>query len=114
MTVLVVDDEPRIARFVLRGLENAGYGAVWAPTATDALMRLAEGIDLVILDLGLPDFDGLEVLRAMRQAGMTTPVFVLSSSRADRHRGLSEGANEYFVKPTPMRTLLARVRETLG
>jgi DNA-binding response OmpR family regulator len=114
MTVLVVDDEPRIARFVVRGLQAAGYAAVWAPTAAAALERVAHGVDLVILDLGLPDMDGLDVLRAMRNTGMTTPVFVLSSSRDDRGRGLSCGADEYFVKPTPMPALLARVRESLG
>jgi two-component system OmpR family response regulator len=94
-------------------LLSAPAGAL-ADSDEPSLERVSAGVDLVILDLDLPDMHGLDLLRAMRRAGDPTPVFVLSASRADRHRGLSSGADAYFVKPTPMGELLASVRERIG
>jgi two-component system, OmpR family, response regulator len=114
--LLVVEDEERVASFLTKGLRAHGYTVDWVRTGKDALERLANpGISLVILDLGLPDLDGLEVLERMRQRGSPVPVLVLSARGrvGDRVRGLNLGADDYLGKPFAFEELLARVRANL-
>lgn len=116
MNVLVVEDEERIASFLAKGLRAHGYDAEWAQRGQEALERAAhEHFSLVILDLGLPDLDGLEVLRKLRGSGAGVPVLVLSARAGvdDRVAGLDCGADDYLVKPFAFEELLARVRARL-
>jgi DNA-binding response OmpR family regulator len=116
VSVLVVEDEELIASFVEKGLRAHGYGVVWVRTGREGLERAADkDISLVILDLGLPDLDGLEVLRGLRERGETVPVVVLSARAgvAQRVEGLNLGADDYLVKPFAFEELLARVRANL-
>jgi DNA-binding response OmpR family regulator len=114
--ILIVEDEPRIAAFVKRGLESAGYTAAVAEDGAEGLERaLAGDIDLVLLDVGLPTMDGFEVLRHLRGQGSTVPVIMLTarSSTRDTVEGLDAGANDYVSKPFTFDELLARVRSRL-
>ena len=116
MRLLVVEDEQRLASFLRKGLRAHGYTVEWAQTGQDALRRLAHpGISLVILDLGLPDLDGLDVLQGLRQRGSAVPVLVLSARGrvGDRVTGLNLGADDYLGKPFAFEELLARVRANL-
>jgi DNA-binding response OmpR family regulator len=114
--LLVVEDEERIASFLDKGLTAHGYAVEWASTGAEAL-RLGVGPDiaLMILDLKLPDLDGLEVLAGLREQGVATPVLILSARAqvADRVRGLELGADDYLMKPFAFEELLARVRARL-
>lgn len=115
-SVLVVEDEELIASFLEKGLRAHGYEVVWVRNGREALERAAlDDISLVILDLGLPDLDGLDVLRGLRERGDTVPVLVLSARArvADRVEGLNLGADDYLVKPFAFEELLARVRANL-
>src|SRR5258708_39799535 len=114
-TVLVVDDEPKLARLARDYLEHAGYAVLTAgdgPSAVQAARTRRP--DLVILDLGLPGLDGLEVLRTIRAAG-ATPVVVLTArdTELDKLLGLELGADDYVTKPFSPRELVARVRAVL-
>jgi two-component system, OmpR family, response regulator len=114
--LLVVEDEQRLASFLHKGLCAHGYEVKWVQTGQDALRRLAHpGISLVILDLGLPDLDGLDVLEGLRKRGSAVPVLVLSARGRldDRVRGLNLGADDYLGKPFAFEELLARVRANL-
>jgi DNA-binding response OmpR family regulator len=116
MKLLIVEDEERVASFLDKGLRARGYAVEWAQTGQDALRRLADpGISLVILDLGLPDLDGLDVLDNLRQRGSAVPVLVLSARGrvGDRVKGLNLGADDYLGKPFAFEELLARVRANL-
>src|SRR5580693_5686203 len=116
MRILVVEDEKRIADFVSRGLESAGYAIDVAYDGSHAIdMVHATEYDLVILDLGLPDMDGLTVLQKIRNRKVTPPVLILSARDAvdDRVKGLELGADDYLVKPFAFVELLARVRALL-
>jgi two-component system KDP operon response regulator KdpE len=113
--ILIVDDEPQIRRFLGIGLRAQGYDVVEAASGREGLERLAAGgVGLVILDLGLPDLDGLEVLRELR-AWSTVPVIVLSvrSGEAEKVRLLDAGANDYVTKPFGVQELSARLRALL-
>ena len=116
MKLLVVEDEERIASFLRKGLTAHGYSVEWASTGAEAL-RLGTGADiaLMILDLKLPDLDGLEVLAGLRGRGVTIPVLILSARAqvADRIRGLDLGADDYVAKPFAFEELLARIRAQL-
>jgi two-component system copper resistance phosphate regulon response regulator CusR len=116
MRILVVEDEKRISDFLARGLESAGYTADVASTGASAIER-AHSIDydLIILDLGLPDLDGLKVLEKIRNRKVSPPVLILSARDAvdDRVKGLEGGADDYLVKPFAFVELLARVRVLL-
>jgi DNA-binding response OmpR family regulator len=116
MKLLVVEDEARIAAFLEKGLKAHGYAVEWARNGAEAL-RLGAGPDiaLVILDLKLPDLDGLEVLAGLRERGTTVPVVILSARGGvdDRVRGLELGADDYLAKPFAFEELLARVRARL-
>ena len=116
MTLLIVEDEERVASFLDKGLRAHGYDVEWAQTGQDALRRLTgPGISLVILDLGLPDLDGLDVLENLRERGSAVPVLVLSARGriGDRVKGLNLGADDYLGKPFAFEELLARVRANL-
>lgn len=114
-TILVVDDEPQIRRFVRPSLAAQGYAVVEAASGEEALARAAEAKpDVVILDLGLPDLDGIEVIRRLRQ-WTETPIVVLSvrSRETDKIAALDAGADDYVEKPFAMGELLARIRAAL-
>ncbi len=116
MRILVVEDEKRIADFLSRGLESGGYAVDVAHTGESAVdMVHTTEYDLVILDLGLPDTDGLSVLRKIRNRKVIPPVLILSArdSVDDRVKGLEQGADDYLVKPFAFVELLARVRVLL-
>jgi DNA-binding response OmpR family regulator len=116
MKLLVVEDEVHIAAFLETGLTANGYDVERASTGADALtLGMAPDVALVILDLKLPDRDGLEVLAGLREQGATIPVIILSARAevGDRVRGLDLGADDYLPKPFAFTELLARVRARL-
>jgi len=116
MRILVVEDEKRIADFLCRGLQGAGYAVDAAPTGADALENIhATDYDLVVLDLMLPDMDGLQILEKIRNRKVGPPVLILSARGGldDRVKGLELGADDYLVKPFAFVELLARVRALL-
>ena len=113
MRVLVVEDEPRIADFVARGLAENGYSVDTARDGEEALHwpSVAE-FDVIILDVMLPRVDGIEVCQTLRLQGTRTPILMLTARDAveDRVKGLDSGADDYLVKPFAFAELLARVR----
>ena len=113
--ILIVDDEPPIRRLLHTGLGTQGYDVIDAATGAAALDAMADKPDLVILDLGLPDMQGLDVLRLIRERGSAVPVLVLSSrdDETGKVRALDLGADDYVTKPFGMNELLARVRAAL-
>jgi len=116
MRILVVEDEKRIADFLCRGLQGAGYAVDAAPNGTAALDHIhSADYDLVILDLMLPDMDGLQVLEKIRNRKAGPPILILSARGGldDRVKGLEQGADDYLVKPFAFVELLARVRALL-
>ena len=113
MKVLVVEDQQRLGQFLERGLREATYTVRWVRTCKDALDALAESpYDVIVLDLGLPDGDGIDMLRQWRESGFNEPVLILSArdSLEDRIKGLNIGADDYLPKPFSFEELLARVR----
>ena len=102
MRVLVVEDEQKVADALSEGLAGEKYDVVVERTGESAFFRLnTETFDIILLDLGLPGRDGIEILKAMRQRGLKTPVLVLTArdSLQDRVTGLDHGADDYLVKP---------------
>ena len=115
LRVLVVDDEPPIRKLLRMGLSTQGYRVIEAEDGQAALDRLREKPDLVILDLGLPDMQGLELLRTMRTRDEGVPIVVLSSrdDEVAKVQALDLGADDYVTKPFGMDELLARIRAAL-
>jgi len=116
MRILVVDDDPAVSGSLDRALRLEGYQVTAASDGHGALQALAlSPPEAVVLDLGLPDIDGLEVCRRMRTAGNDTPVLMLTARDAvdDRVQGLDAGADDYLVKPFALAELLARLRALL-
>ena len=113
LRVLVVDDEPAILRFLRAGLAGQGYVVSEAANGQGAIDAARRGAaDLIVLDLGLPDIDGLEVIRRLRASAVTAPIVVLSSRADERGKveALDLGADDYVTKPFGIEELLARVR----
>ncbi|MFY9851545.1 MAG: response regulator transcription factor, partial [Trebonia sp.] len=112
VSVLVVEDDPGIATQLVRGLERAGYTADSVGMGADALRRAPS--DVVLLDLGLPDIDGVDVCRQLREASDAAIIVVTArGEEADRVLALDEGADDYLVKPFGLAELLARIRAVL-
>lgn len=113
MHVLVVDDDVRLARHISAALTEAGHDPVTVHNGAEGLQTAAKNpFDLIILDLGLPGIDGLEVLRRLRKQHVTSRVIVLTARNEiqDRVTGLQLGADDYLAKPFAMQELVARVR----
>lgn len=116
MRILLVEDDPMIGAAVLTALKDAAYAVDWVRDGPSASHALAvDAHEGVLLDLGLPGRDGLEVLRRLRNAGNTLPVIVITARDGieDRIRGLDLGADDYLVKPFDIQELLARMRAVI-
>lgn len=115
LRVLVIDDEPPIRKLLRMGLSTQGYEILEAPNGKAALELLSEKPGLIILDLGLPDIQGLELLRMIRARSEGIPIVVLSSrgDEAGKVQALDFGADDYVTKPFGMDELLARMRAAL-
>lgn len=115
--ILVVEDDPRVSGSLVRGLGEAGYVVCVAATLREAQVQLESPAPfaLVLLDLGLPDGDGVQALRTLRRGGARVPVIILTArdSVVERVAGLDEGADDYLAKPFSFPELLARVRARL-
>ncbi|MDO4762461.1 MAG: response regulator transcription factor [Corynebacterium sp.] len=115
--ILIAEDDDDIAEFIARGLESSGYSCDVATTGPEAFATiLSNDYQLVILDLGLPNMDGTDVLSQLRSLGVTIPIIVLTARTGldDRIRTLEGGANDYMPKPFQFAELLARVRLRLS
>jgi two-component system, OmpR family, response regulator len=113
MRILIVEDEPKLARLLARGLREEGHAADVAASGEEALwMAEAVPYDVIILDVMLPGIDGITVCLHLRAAGLTTPILMLTARDTvpDRVRGLDAGADDYLVKPFATDELLARLR----
>lgn len=116
MRVLLVEDNERLAGFVSAGLAKAGFTIDRLGTVSEADAALASvRYEAIVLDLGLPDGDGIDLLKRMRQGGDTTPLLVLTARDGigDRVAGLNAGADDYLVKPFATEELVARLRALL-
>jgi two-component system, OmpR family, response regulator len=111
MRILVVEDEPKLARLLERGLVEEGHAADLARTGEDALW-MARSVDAIVLDLMLPGMNGIEVCRTLREGSVWSPVLMLTArdAVADRVAGLDAGADDYLPKPFSFAELLARLR----
>lgn len=117
MKILVVEDDPKIASFISKGLKEARYLTEVVGNGRDALdhLLLDPSIDLVVLDIMLPKLSGLEVLNSLRAAGKNIPVLILSAKRSveEKVEGLQHGADDYLIKPFAFSELLARIQVLL-
>lgn len=116
MRLLLVEDDPMVGASVQKGLRQDGFAVDWVRDGQAAELAIENGVyDLVVLDLGLPRKDGLEVLSEMRTTGNTVPVLILTARDGvrDRVQGLDRGADDYLVKPFDLDELAARVRALL-
>ncbi len=111
--ILIAEDEPRIAAFLEKGLRSNGFTTAIATDANEVIsLALSEGFDLLLLDLGLPIKDGMEVLEELRGQGAQMPIIILTArdDLKDKVAGLEGGADDYVTKPFRFEELLARVR----
>jgi two-component system copper resistance phosphate regulon response regulator CusR len=116
MRFLLVEDEPRVARFIAKGLREQGYAIDTAPDGDEALFKATiNDYDLIILDVMLPRKNGFDVCKALRAAGAKSPILMLTARDAvdDRVKGLDSGADDYLTKPFDFKELLARLRALL-
>ncbi|MFH0909185.1 MAG: response regulator transcription factor [bacterium] len=116
MQILVVEDDKKVAESIRQGLEELNYRTTTCGNGNDAVARIGmTQFDLVILDLGLPGMDGLDVLSTIRKKKDRTPVIILTARDGvdDRVRGLDEGADDYMVKPFAFSELVARMHALL-
>lgn len=113
MRLLLVEDDVKIAQFVINGLREAGFAVDHAANGEDGLhLALTEPYDIAVVDLMLPKVDGLTLIEAVRRNNINTPVLILSAKRSvdDRVKGLKTGSDDYLVKPFAFSELLARVQ----
>jgi DNA-binding response OmpR family regulator len=116
MKVLIVEDEARLGQFLRKGLSEHAHTVTWVQSCSQANDALVEtNYDLVVLDLSLPDGDGLDLVREWRASGLNEPVLILSARDGlqDRIKGLDVGADDYLPKPFSIDELLARMRALL-
>ena len=116
MRLLVVEDDPAIQKFLKRALEESGYSVDAASDANTGELKALEGVhDALIVDLGLPDMDGLDFIGKCRAQGISVPVLILSARRSvdERVLGLEKGGDDYLTKPFAFAELVARVRNLL-
>jgi DNA-binding response OmpR family regulator len=116
-TVLLVEDDDRIAGFIIKGLRASNFVTEWLTTGAEALSRIAAGgVDVQVLDLGLPDMDGLDVMRHLNAHGKTPPTVVVTARTdpRDRQAALELGVRTYITKPFPFANLVAAVRECIA
>jgi two-component system, OmpR family, copper resistance phosphate regulon response regulator CusR len=116
MKILIVEDEPKIAGALKEGLEFQGFDVILAATGEEGFfLAQSQAHDLMVLDLMLPGRDGIEILKAMRQCGIKTPVLILTARDTvdERVQGLECGADDYLVKPFAFPELVARIRALL-
>ena len=116
MRLLLVEDDVMVASGIKLGLSDAGYAVDWVGNAERALeVTQAESFDIAVIDIGLPQMDGLALTQALRKAGHAMPVLILTARDAlqDRVQGLDRGADDYMVKPCELPELLARLRALL-
>lgn len=112
MNILLVEDEPTVARFIQKGLSEHNFDVVYAPDGKKGLDHALSGeFDVIILDRMLPHIDGLEVLQNFREQGIDTPTLILSAKNKvdDKVKGLRAGADDYLTKPFAFEELLARI-----
>jgi two-component system, OmpR family, response regulator MprA len=113
MRILVIEDDDAVSAAIRRALLLAGYEIIQADSGQDGLLRAQHDVpDAIVLDLGLPDVDGMRVCESMRRSGNRTPILILTARDAveDRVDGLEAGADDYLVKPYDVRELQARLR----
>jgi two-component system response regulator MprA len=113
MRILVIEDDDSVRAAIRRALLLGGYEIIQASTGQEGLERAQNDVpDAIVLDLGLPDIDGIEVCRTLRRAGNRTPILILTARTevGDRVDGLDAGADDYLVKPYDVRELQARLR----
>ncbi len=116
MRILLIEDDPMIGKGLVRGLTDQGMTVDWVRNGAEGSAALTHAEHaLVLLDIGLPEMSGIEVLRTARTAGVTVPVLVITARDGldDRVAGLDLGADDYIVKPFELRELLARMRAVL-
>ncbi len=116
MRLLIIEDEKKVARFIKKGLEEEGYAVDLAFDGEEGLAMVLDQVhDLIILDIGLPKIDGLQVLKMLRERKVPTPVLLLTvrATIEDKVLGLDSGADDYLTKPFAFQELLARVRALL-
>jgi DNA-binding response OmpR family regulator len=114
--ILIVEDQRRLGQFLKKGLAEQSYTVTWVQTCREARDALCESAyDVIVLDLGLPDGDGITLLQEWRRGGFNEPVLILSArdSVQDRIKGLNIGADDYIAKPFSLEELVARVRSLL-
>ena len=114
--VLIVEDQRRLGQFLRKGMSEQAYTATWVQSCREARDALCEtSYDVIILDLSLPDGDGLALLREWRKGGFNEPIIILSARDAvqDRINGLDAGADDYLPKPFSLEELVARVRSLM-
>jgi DNA-binding response OmpR family regulator len=116
MRLLLVEDELDIQRFLKHSLAEAGYQVDTAGDARTAMKSAADGVhDILVVDLGLPDQDGIDLILSLRQVGVRAPVLILSARRSvdERVKGLEQGGDDYLTKPFALAELLARLRNLM-
>ncbi|EDY20667.1 two component transcriptional regulator, winged helix family [Chthoniobacter flavus Ellin428] len=116
MRILIVEDDRKVGQFIERGLSEVAYSGTLVRTCAEARDTLADSpYDAIVLDLGLPDGDGLQLLRDWRSSGFNEPVLILSARDAlqDKVKGLNLGADDYLAKPFSLEELIARIRSLL-
>ncbi len=116
MRLLLIEDEPLAAQLLAKGLREHAYAVDVVGNGTDALLRAsANDYDIVVLDLGLPDVDGIVLCAALRDSGVMAPILMLTARDAVQMRiaGLDGGADDYMTKPFDLQELLARLRALL-